>query len=459
MKRALVLVAACTVGPSYHRPPAPVPRETHYKEGWKLATPADATLRGDWWTLFHEPELDALEARVAIDNQTIKQAFESYMAARAQIAAARSQYFPTVNAAPSVTRVRRAPPLYTLPLDATWAPDLFGRVRNTVHQAQYAAQVSAADLENQRLLEQATLAQLYFQIRGFDALAGVLEATIATDRKLLELAKSRYETGIDTEISVVQADQALQTAIVAAKAAELTRAGFEHAIATLIGVPATSFTMPRRALLTAPPPIPTGMPSQLLERRPDIAAAERQMAAANAQIGIGYAAYFPTLTLTGSVGFASTALDTLISWPNRMWSVGASLLETVIDGGARRAAIDQANAAYRGTVAAYRQTVLIAFQEVEDFLSQVRLLDEEIELQCRDVELARRAVELETTRYDTGVDPYLDLMAEQNLLLAAQQTLVTLQIQRMISAVLLIEALGGGWSTSQLPTPGEVTRP
>jgi NodT family efflux transporter outer membrane factor (OMF) lipoprotein len=451
MKATWLVLAACTVGPPYRRPSAPVPATaTHYKEGWKLATPSDAVLRGTWWTMFREPELDCLEARLALDNQTIKQAFASFMAARAQIALARAQYFPTVTAAPSATKARGSPPVYTLPLDASWAPDLFGRVRESVRQAQASAQVSAADLENQRLVEQATLAQLYFQIRGYDALADVLEATIAADRKILELAKSRYATGIDTELSVVQADQALQIAIAQAQAAALTRAGYEHAIATLIGVPATSFSMPKRAVLAAPPAIPTGMPSQLLERRPDIAAAERQMAAANAQIGIGYAAYFPTLNLTASAGFTSSALASLVSWPSRFWAVGASLVETVFDGGARGAAIEQAKAAYHGTVAGYRQTVLTAFQQVEDALSQVQILGDEIEAQRKAVALAEQAVELETVRYQTGIDPFLSLMTEQILLLSARQTLVTLEIQRMLGAVALIEALGGGWDSSTL---------
>ncbi|MDB4956052.1 MAG: efflux system, outer rane lipoprotein NodT family [Myxococcales bacterium] len=495
---AALLVAGCTVGPAYHTPPAPVPTAASYREAksgegaWKVANPSDAMLRGKWWHVFREPELDALEDRLNINNQTIKQSFESYMAARAQIRGARAQYFPTVTASPSVTLSRSSGAtrvgsagigsagggvtgtgttttttsgsggsrvtFYTAPVEASWAPDLFGRVRNTVRQFQYAAQVSAADLENQRLLEQATLAQTYFEIRGQDAMENLLAATVEADQQLVALARSRFETGIDTELSVAQAEQALQTAIVQAINARLVRAQFEHAIATLLGVPATTFTIPKRALLAAPPPIPTGAPSQLLERRPDIAAAERLMAQANATIGIGYAAYFPTITLSGTAGFTSTALGQLFEWSSRAWSIGTAISETLFDAGLRRATIDQSVALYNANVASYRQIVLTAFQQVEDFLAQTRILSEEIAHQRQLVTFAQRAFELEKVRYETGVDPYLNLMTQQLTLLTAQQTLVTLQVQAMTSAVSLIEALGGGWDRSSLPTPSEVSK-
>ena len=503
----LALLATCTVGPAYHVPSAPLPGTPSYKEArgpgpWRVASPADAMLRGAWWRVFREPELDALEAQLRAGNQTIAQAVANFMAARAVIRQAQAQYYPTIAASPSVITGRGgggsaltgtlAPTgvgavgipgttgttggtgttgtaaaavsggsrftSYSLPIDATWAPDLFGRVRNTVRQAKYSAQVSAADLAGQELLAQATLAATYFQLRGQDALQELLDATVAADEQILALARARYETGIDTEVAVVQAEQTLQAARVQATGAALLRAQYEHAIATLVGRPATAFSLPHRARLATAPAIPTGAPSRLLERRPDIAAAERQMAAANAAIGIGYAAYYPDLTLSGTAGLASSMINSLLSWPSRVWSIGATLSETLFDGGLRRATIDQSIAAYNATVAAYRQTVLAAFQQVEDALAQTRILAQQIEQQRRTVALAERAFELERARYETGIDPYIDLMQQQTLLLQARQTLVSLQVQHMTSAVALVEALGGGWDRADLPD-GQMAKP
>ncbi|MEI9937898.1 MAG: efflux transporter outer membrane subunit [Pseudomonadota bacterium] len=465
----LLLATGCAVGPKYREPAAPVPRAAAYREGWKLASPSDAMLRGKWWQVFGEPELDALEARLNLDNQTIKQSFELYMAARAQIRVARAGSLPTVAANPSASVSRSSSTLtpggggqrvtnFSAPLEASWAPDLFGRVENTVRQAQYGAQVSAADLESQRLLEQATLAQTYFEIRGQDALQDLLDSTVEADARVLEATQALYATGIGTDVAVAQAEQTLLGVRAQATNVGILRAQYEHAIATLLGVAATTFTIPKRAWLASPPSIPTGAPSQLLERRPDIAAAERQMAAANALIGVGYAAYYPTLTLSASAGFASSALQTLFSWPSRVWSLGAELSETLFDGGLRKATIDQYVASYNADVAGYRQTVLTAFQQVEDSLSQTRILATEIEQQKQVVALAQHAFELEQARYDTGLDPYLTLMTQQAVLLSAQQTLVNLQVQSMTSTVLLVQALGGGWNKSDLPTPSAVSQ-
>ncbi|MEI9952829.1 MAG: efflux transporter outer membrane subunit [Pseudomonadota bacterium] len=465
----LLLASGCTVGPKYHEPAAPVPRAAAYREGWKLASPSDGLLRGKWWRVFGEPELDALEDRLNLDNQTIKQSFELYMAARAQIRVARSGSLPTVAVNPSATESRSSSTLtpggggqrvsnFSLPLEASWAPDLFGRVENTVRQAQYGAQVSAADLESQRLLEQATLAQTYFEIRGQDALQELLDSTVEADTRILEATQALYATGIGTDVAVAQAEQTLLAVRTQAINAGILRAQYEHAIATLLGVPATTFTIPKRASLASPPAIPTGAPSQLLERRPDIAAAERQMAQANALIGVGYAAYYPTLTLSASAGVSSNALQTLFSWPSHVWALGAGLSETLFDGGLRRATIDQYVASYNADVAAYRQTVLSAFQQVEDSLSQTRILATEIEQQKQVVALAQEAFDLEKARYDTGLDAYLALMTQQTLLLSARQTLVNLQVQAMTSTVLLVQALGGGWNKSDLPTPSEVSQ-
>jgi NodT family efflux transporter outer membrane factor (OMF) lipoprotein len=419
-------------------------------------------IRGAWWKVFRQPELDGLEARLDVSNQNIAIAFANFMAARAQIRAARAKYFPTVTTAPSVTKARGSGgghvTSYTLPVDASWAPDLFGRVQNTVRQSQFNAQVSAADLANERLLEQTVLAETFFELRGQDALQELLDATVAADEQLFALARSRYETGVDTEIAVVQAEQTLQAARVQATNAGLLRAQFEHAIATLIGTPATSFSLPRVARLITPPPIPTGTPSRLLERRPDVASAERKMAAANAAIGIGYAAYYPDVTLTGSAGLASGVIGSLLSWSSRVWSIGGTVSETLFDAGLRRATIDQSIAAYNATVASYRQTVLAAFQQVEDALAQTSILGTEIEQQRRDVALAERAFELEKWRYESGIDPYINLMQQQTILLEAQQTLVALQVQQAVSAVALVEALGGGWDRSELPSPSQVAQ-
>lgn len=477
----------CTVGPKYHPPAPPTPAPSYKEspsnfketEGWKVAQPDHGMLRGKWWEIFHEPELNALEEQLDINNQNIKQAYENYMVARALVREARSQYFPTVTTSPSWSRsassanlsgsaaargatgvatfTGQISSLYDLPVDVTWAPDLWGKVRNTVREFQYGAQLSAADLENERLIEQASLAQIYFEIRGQDALQKVLNDTVAADKKSLDLAVARYETGIDTMISVKQAQTTLANVQAQAINIGLARAQFEHAIATLIGKPASSFSIPVKAMTTAPPPIPIGVPSQVLERRPDIAAAERSMAEANAQIGIAYAAYYPTLTLSALGGFESSAFSNLLRWSSRFWAIGGTLSETIFDAGLRRATVKQFVATYNAAVAGYRQTVLNAFQQVEDFLAAVRILSLEVPKQQEAVSSAQESLTLEIGRYETGIDPYLDVVVAQTSLLSNQQTLVTTQVSEMVGAVQLIMALGGGWDRSELPTPEQVS--
>ena len=474
-------LTGCTVGPKYNKPAAIAPTSPNYRgattdlpegQGWKVASPSDQMLHGKWWEIFQEPELNELEDQLNINNQNIKVFFENYMAARAIIREARAQYYPTVTLGAGYTRSRSSASVtgsgtstgsgaqfsqFTTPLDISWAPDLFGRVRNQVRSQQATAQVGEADLENERLLEQATLAETYFQIRGQDVLQQILDETVKTDQELLDLAQARYEVGTDTLVSVEQSRQTLEAARANATAIAILRTQYEHAIATLLGKPATDFMVPVRPLTTAPPPIPTGTPSQLLERRPDIAAAERQMAEANAVIGVGYAAYYPTVTLSASGGFSSNGLGKLFTAPSRVWSIGGSVSETVYDGGLRRATIDQYVATYNADVANYRQVVLNAFQQVEDSLAQTSLLSQEILQQQASTDAAGRAFELERVRYETGLDPYLNLLTTQTTLLTARETLANLKIQQMSSAVLLIEALGGGWDTSQLPTAQQVT--
>ena len=484
----LLVLAGCVVGPKYH-PPSPQAPAPEYKESptqsqeaglWTPAQPADAKLRGKWWEIFNDPDLNALEEQLDINNQNIKQFFENFMEARAVVREARSQYFPTLSIAPSVTHSRAsanlsttntntsgtgttASPqlqstLYTLPLEASWEPDLWGKVRNAVHQAQYAAQVSAADLENERLTEQASLAEYFFEIRGQDRLQKIYDDTVEADQKAYDLTRALYEAGIDDEISVVEAETTLHSAQAGATNVGIARAQYEHAIAVLIGKTASDFSIPVKPMTAAPPPIPVGMPSELLERRPDVAAAERTMAEANAAIGIAYAAYYPNLTLSAEGGFESSSFHHWLSWPSRFWSIGASIPETIFDAGLRRATVQQYVATYNADLASYRQTVLSAFQQVEDSLAEVRILSKEIQQQQEAVNSAQTFLKLEQARYETGVDPYVDVLIAQTTVLADQQILNTLQVQQMTSAVALVEALGGGWDRSQLPGTQQVTQ-
>ena len=508
----LALASGCVVGPKYHAPLAPVPVAPAYKEArspggapapanpnaavspsdtdsvWKVAQPSDAMLRGKWWTVFNDAELNGLEDQLEINNQNIKVYFENFLAARALIREARAQFYPSVTLGPSFNRSRssanlsntvgtigsttssgsttttstatatgRQSTIWDAPVDISWEPDLWGRIRNQVRADQYSAQVSAADLENEKLTEEATLAQTFFELRGEDALQQVLNNVVKADQSSYELTKVQYETGIADRISVVQAETTLRSAEASAINVGVARAQYEHAIALLIGKPASDFSMPVRAVTTAPPALPVGVPSQLLERRPDIAAAERTMAQANAQIGVETAAYYPSLTLSASGGFESSTFKHWFDWSSRLWSIGPSFSETVYDAGLRRATIQQYTATYNADVASYRQTVLTAFQQVEDALAQVRILSQQIEKQRQATEAAQNYANLEYDRYKTGIDPYLDVMIAETTLLGDQQSLVSLQIQQMTAAVSLVEALGGGWDHADLPTPKQVS--
>jgi NodT family efflux transporter outer membrane factor (OMF) lipoprotein len=480
------LLTGCMVGPKYHAPaPVPATAPAAYKEApaattpstadtgdWKVAQPQDAMLRGKWWEVFQDSELNALEDKLNIDNQTIKQDFENFMESRAIVREAQAALYPTLGTNSTYTRSKSSAnlgnaisgstagqqaSLGALPLTASWAPDLWGKIRNTIRSDQYSAQVSAADLEGERLTEQATLAEDFFEIRAQDALIRVLTDTVAADQKSLDLTQSLYDTGVDDQVSVVQAQNTLQSAQAALTNTGVARAQFEHAIAVLIGTDPSTFSMPVRASTPGAPPIPIGIPSQLLERRPDVAAAERTMASANAQIGIAYAAYYPSLTLSATGGFEASSWSRLFNWPSRFWSIGPSVSETFYDGGLRRATVNQFIATYNADVAGYRQTVLTAFQQVEDSLSGVRILTHEIQQEQAAVQSAQQYLTLETGRYETGVDPYLNVLIAQTTLLTDQQTLVTLQMQQMVDAVELVQALGGGWDRTDLPTTKQVT--
>jgi NodT family efflux transporter outer membrane factor (OMF) lipoprotein len=347
--------------------------------------------------------------------------------------------------------------LFSLPFDVSWEPDLWGKVRNQIREQQYNAQLSAADLENVRLTAQANLAIYFFLIRGQDALQAILDQTAADDQKSLDYTRAQYETGVGTEISVVEAENTLENARSASMNLGVARAQYEHAIAVLIGTGPSSFSIPVKPLSATPPPVPIGVPSQLLERRPDIAASERVMASANAAIGVSDAAFYPTLTLSASGGLQSSAIQQLFNWSSRFWSVGPSISETIYEGGLRRATVRQYTAIYNADVASYRQTVLIAFQQVEDYLSTVRILSQQIQQQQLAAQSAQHFVELETARYQTGIDPYINVVTAQTTLLSDQQTLANLHTQEMTASVQLIEALGGGWDSTQLPTPAQVS--
>jgi NodT family efflux transporter outer membrane factor (OMF) lipoprotein len=468
-----LLLSGCTVGPKYQtpsvQPPAAykelTPADFQNTDGWKVAQPSDSAVRSSWWEIFNDPELDRLEAQVDVSNQTIAAATANFFAARAIVGETRSQYFPTVTGGLSATGTRELSTgsggaaqngIYSLPFDATYVLDLWGRVRNAVRANIAAAQVSAADLANTRLTAQADLAVDYYELRTQDALKQLLDSTVVAFRESLRLENVLFDTGIANDEAVAQAETQLETAEAQDTATGIARSQFEHAIAVLVGQPASTFSIPPEPLRPTPIAIPFGVPSQLLERRPDIAAAERGVAEANAQIGVAKAAYYPTLTLAASGGFESTSLADWFTWPSRVWSVGPSLAETLFDGGLRRATVRQFRAQYDSTVATYRQTVLTAFQQVEDNLAALRILSLEIQQQAAAVTSAERDLSLATDRYRLGIDPYLNVITAQTTLLTNQQTAVSLQLQQMSATVQLIEALGGGWDGSQLPSPAAI---
>jgi NodT family efflux transporter outer membrane factor (OMF) lipoprotein len=477
---ALFYLTGCMVGPKYHTPTADTPaafkeltpadfKET---EGWKVAQPKDDALRGKWWEIFNEPELNALEEKVNVSNQNIASAAASFFAARALVKEARSQLFPTVSTNPAITVQRPSATVrpsgpgsssgtptfrdYSLPFDATWQPDLFGRIRNTIRSAAYGAQASAADLENTRLTVQAEVAADYFQLRGQDSLKQLLDSTVIAFQESLDLTKALFDTGIDSDEAVAEAETQLESTQAQDDALGIQRAQFEHAIAMLTGQPASTFSIPVRPLTASPPAIPFGMPSELLERRPDIAAAERLVAQANAQIGIARAAYYPTVTLSAIAGFESTSIANWFIWPSRFFSVGPAAAETLFDAGLRKATVMQFRAQYDETVANYRQAVLTAFQQVEDNLASLRILSVEIQHQDQAVKSAQRNLTVAMDRYRTGLDPYLNVITAQTTLLTNQETAVNLRIQQMTASGGLIQALGGGWEASQLPSPAQL---
>jgi NodT family efflux transporter outer membrane factor (OMF) lipoprotein len=464
----VAVVAACSVGPDYRRPVAPV--ATTYKElgDWKPAEPRDDLARGPWWERYGDAELSRLEREVTAANQDLAAAEARFRQARALVSAARADWWPTLTIGVSASRARQSANLstqfssgrtrndYAMPIEVSWEIDVWGRIRRNVESNQASAQASAADLESARLSLQATLAADYFQLRALDAQRKLFDETVAAFERSLDLTRKRYEQGVVSRADVAQAETQLESARAAAIDLGLTRAQVEHAIAVLVGRPAGDFSLATAPLETTPPAIPVVVPSALLERRPDVASAERSAAAANAQIGVAVAAYYPTVSLGASGGFESSDVETWFAWPSRLWSFGPAVTETVFDGGKRGALTAQARAAYDERVAAYRKTVLAAFQNVEDQLVALRLLDEEARRQALAVAAARDSVRITTSQYKAGIVSYLDVVTTQATALANERTEVDLLGRRMVASVLLIQSLGGGWSAEELPAASTI---
>jgi NodT family efflux transporter outer membrane factor (OMF) lipoprotein len=471
---ALVAAAGCSVGPDYVRPAAETPGA--YKEmtgdgEWKPAQPSDGSVRGPWWEVFGDPTLNSLEAEVSISNQNVLVAEAQFRQARALVLAARSQFFPTATIGAGYTRSRPSATLassigppqgasndFILPLDVSWDIDVWGRIRRNVEGNRANAQASAGDLEATRLLFQSELAQDYYLLRTLDAQRALLDAAIAAFQTSLQLTRNRYAGGIASAADVAQAETQLKTTQAQATDLGVQRAQLDHAIAILIGRPPAAFGIAVAPLPATPPAIPVGLPSELLERRPDVAAAERRVAAANAQIGVAVAAYYPTVTLSATAGFESGSIAKWFMWPSRFFSVGPAVTETVFDGGLRSAQTASARAAYDASVAGYRESVLGAFQDVEDNLAALRILETEAREQDEAVRAAERSLALTTNQYRAGIVSYLNVVIAQTAALTSEQTAVGIKGRRLNASVLLIKALGGGWSADQLPTDREVTR-
>ncbi|HEX4276135.1 MAG TPA: efflux transporter outer membrane subunit [Bryobacteraceae bacterium] len=456
---SIIFCSACTVGPKYQRPAVaqtPVAfKEMLASDQWKTATPSDELIKGNWWELFGDAELNKLEEQVNFNNQSVKQAEAQFRQARALVNLQRSGYYPNIGAGPSVTQTDRVTGYgssFSLPISASWEPDLWGRVRLAVENATDNAQVSAADLENTRLSSQGLLATDYFQLAASYMQQDILTQTIADYTKNLELTTNRYNGGVASKTDVSLAQTQLAGARAQMTELNVARSQFQHAIAVLIGqAPAALEILPGK-INGPPPPVPMALPSQLLERRPDIAASERLVAAANANVGVAETAYYPTLTLTASAGFISTNLQNLFKYASRTWSAGPGLSQTLFDFGRRGATLEGAQASYDGTVASYRQTVLAAFQEVEDDLSTLRYLAEEAAQQQEAVTAANQSLALENDRYKAGTDSYLNVITTEEIALSDQQQAITILQRRMVAAVDLVKAIGGGWDASVLPS-------
>lgn len=475
----IIILQGCNVGPKYKMPS--VPMAPAYKEAavatsddgttWRKASPSDAAPKGAWWEIYQDPELNTLETRVNQSNQTIAQAFHNFEAARALVRQARSQYFPGITTSPSYSRNRTSANQansqyvsnlesnqYSLPFDVSWQPDLWGQIRNQVRENANNAQASAAQLAAQKLSVQANLAIDYFELRGQDSLIELYEQTIETYKKSLALNETLQATGVQSQQAVAQAQLNLKSAEASATNLKIARSQYEHAIALLVGEPASTFSLPARKLDHQPPAIPIGIPSDLLERRPDIASAERTVAAANALIGVEKASFFPTLTISGGGGFQSVSASNWMAWPSRFFSIGPSVSQTLFDAGSRRATLANYRAQYEADVAAYRETVLAAFQQTEDALASQKYLANQYQQQKEATAAAQQYRDMAERLYQNGINSYLDVVTAQTLLLQQQQSTVSVQIQQMTSSVQLIEAIGGNWSRVALPSEKDVAK-
>ncbi len=483
-----LLLAACAVGPNYVRPDAPMSTTYKEQEGWKQAQPQDAAVRGPWWEAYGDMLLNDLMAQVSISNQNLAQAEARYRQARALMQQSRAGFYPTVGANLSATRSSAggrngsisgngvgvpdngtnttttgtpgsvvssgsSGPVNSnsLSLDANWEIDLWGRVQRTVEANRASVQASAGDIEATRLSAQAQLAQTYFALRTLDSQQELLQRTLGDYARSVKLTQNQYDAGIVAKANLILAQTQLKSTQAQALDLGVQRAQYEHAIALLVGRAPADFAIGQGPLMASVPSLPMTLPSALLERRPDIAAAERRVAAANAEIGVATSAYYPQLALSASVGARSSVLGDLLSLPNRFWSLGPALAATLFDGGARRAQVAQATAAYDGTVAVYRQTVLTGLQEVEDNLAALRILEQEAAVQDEALQLARRSVALTNNQYRAGVVTYLNVIQVQTTALGIERTVLELLNRRLAASVLLIKALGGGWRAADLP--------
>ncbi len=495
-----LIVAGCSVGPDYQTPSAPMPAGNYKEVGkWKQAQPRDAAIRGKWWEVYHDPVLNALEEKVDISNQNVIEAEAQFREAAATVKVARSAFFPTITANPAFTESQASQntsrggssggtvvgggagggggsggvvvtgsssrqhtgatvvSLYDLPVEASYMVDIWGSVRRNVESQSATAEASFANLENIRLSYQATLAQDYFSLHGLDAQEALLARTVKSYQDYLQLTKNRYNSGIASQADVAQAQTQLDTTRAQLIDVGVQRAAYEHAIASLTGTPATEFGLKKIALSSTPPRIPAGLPSELLERRPDIAQAERQMAAANAQIGVQVAGYFPQLTLNAQTGLEAIEFSQLFMGPSFLWSVGPTVAQTLFDAGATHGRVQEASANYDATVANYREVVLTAIQQVEDDVAGLRILESEAAAEDQAVKSANQSLQISTNQYYAGTVDYLTVITAQATALNDEISAVNIRTRRMTTSVLLIEALGGGWDKSQLPGSGGVT--
>ena len=460
---ALALLAACSAGPKYERPAVDAPAAYKEAGNWKVAQPRDDVKRDKGWEVFGDAQLNSLIAQIDVSNQNVRVAEANFRQARTLVQQARASLFPSVDGRASVSRSRSVGTAaragttannYNLALDANYEVDIWGRVRNTVSANVAGAQASAADLEMVRLLAQAELAFNYFQLRVLDQQRQLLDDTVAAFQKSLEMTRNRYTAGVAGKVDLVQAETLLKSTQAQAIEIGVQRAQLEHAIAILVGKAPANFALPPQTAKVAVPVVPLNQPSELLERRPDIAAAERRVAAANARIGVAKSAFFPSLTLSGSAGFESSRLADWLNWPSRFWAIGPAIAQSIFDAGLRRALTDQAIAVYDANVAAYRQTVLEGFQEVEDNLAALRILEEQEKVQEEATVAARQSMDLTINQYKAGTVSYLNVVTVQSAWLNNERALVGIRGRRLAAAVTLVKALGGGWNAAELPAGG-----